>query len=64
MKAVIHKCSVDKYWYKDKIGESFPMVDDKKFEIREDKDNANSRYVVIYNNKEHVVVVEDCEVIA
>ena len=63
MRVLIKSCSVPKYWYADRIGETFTLVDDTKHEIRENSDSANACYVVIHNNKEYVVVVDDCEMI-
>ena len=62
MKIKIVQCSNENYWYKDLIGESFPLVDLEKREIRASATSANTCYVAIHNNKEHVVIVDDCEV--
>ena len=64
MKIKINKCSVSRYWYHDMIGDTFPLVDDKKYEVKESKDNANNCYIVIHSNQEHVVICDDCEVVA
>ena len=60
----ILKCSVSKYWYDDKVGQTFPLVDSKTHEVKESPTESNTCYVVLHDNKEHVVVAEDCEVVA
>ena len=63
MKIEIKQCSHAHYWYADKVGESFPLVGLDKHEIRESSSSSNSCYVVVHDNKEHVVIIDDCEVI-
>jgi len=57
----ILNCSVSKYWYADKIGETFALCEEKKHDIRETATESNKCVVVLHKQKEHVVVAADCE---
>ena len=63
MKIKIKQCSVNRYWYSEMIGKEFPLVNNKVHEVKEDNEKSNKCYTVIHENKEHVVLVNDCEVI-
>ena len=61
MKIKIIACTIDNYWYEDKIGDEFTLVDEKKHEIRESATSSNSCYVISHGGEEYVVAVADCE---
>ena len=61
MKIRITQCTVARYWYADRIGEEFALVNETKHEVRETSERANTCCVVIADNKEAVVAVADCE---
>jgi hypothetical protein len=63
-KIKIKKCSVPRYWYAQKIGETFTLAETKKHEVKESPIESNTCYVVLFENKEHVVIVDDCEVLS
>ena len=62
-KVKIKKCSVSRYWYADKVGETFTLSESKKHEVKISATESNACYVVLHKDKEHVVVIDDCEVV-
>ena len=59
----IKKCSVSQYWYKTRIGEVFELTNDKKYEVKRGNNKSGYCYIVLHENQEHVVAVNDCEIL-